>query len=223
MRDPEAARREAARREAARPEAVDSDEIRPDDIHPLLRPYEGRPAAVAGQGRDPVNAPMIRHWCEALGDTGPAYAGSDPVAPATMLQVWIMPGLLGQPARSPAYDELLGLLQQAGYTAVLATDCEQEYLRALRPGDVITFDAVIETVSPRKITKRGAGYFLTTRTEIRANGELAGIHRFRIFRYAPATAAAPATSTAPAQGAPAQAAPAQAAPAQAAPAQAAPA
>lgn len=156
------------------------------DLSARLKAYEGMPATVAGTGKDPVNLPMIRHWCEALGDTNPAYTGPDAIAPPTMLQAWTMGGLAGHTARTTAYDELLGLLDMAGCTAVVATDCEQEYLRPLRPGDELTFDTVIESVSDRKTTKLGAGYFVTTRTDIRAAGELAGTHRFRILKYAPA-------------------------------------
>jgi uncharacterized OB-fold protein len=155
------------------------------ELYERLRAYEGRVAARGGEGRDPVNEPMIRHWCEAMGDTHPAYPG---IAPPTMLQAWTMGGLGGHPggsARSEAYVELLALLDGAGCTSVVATDCEQEYLRPLRPGDRITFDAVIESVSPRKTTKLGTGHFVTTRMDIRAGGELVGTHRFRILKYAP--------------------------------------
>ncbi|MBU3868297.1 OB-fold domain-containing protein [Streptomyces sp. 4503] len=158
-----------------------------DELCGRLTAYEGRTAASGGAGRDPVNEPMIRHWCEAMGDTNPAYPD---IAPPTMLQAWTMGGLAGHPggsARSAAYDELLALLDDAGCTSVVATDCEQEYVRSLRPGDEITFDAVIESVSPRKTTKLGTGYFVTTRMNVRTgDGELAGTHRFRILKYAPA-------------------------------------
>ncbi|MER7403141.1 bifunctional MaoC family dehydratase N-terminal/OB-fold nucleic acid binding domain-containing protein [Streptomyces sp. NPDC000070] len=157
-----------------------------DEFEARLKAYEGRPAAATGVGRDPVNAPMIRHWCEAMGDTNPAYTGPDAIAPPTMLQAWTMAGLSRRPERTAAYDELLGLLDESGHDAVVATDCEQEYLRPLRPGDEITFDSVIESVSGRKTTKLGPGYFVTTRTDIRAGGELAGTHRFRILKYASA-------------------------------------
>lgn len=157
-----------------------------DLSHETLKVFEGRAAATSGMGKDPVNEPMIRHWCEAMGDTNPAYAGADPIAPPTMLQAWTMGGLSGHDGRSAAYDELFALLDGAGYTSVVATDCEQEYLRTLRPGDEITFDAVIESVSERKTTKLGTGHFVTTRMDVRAGGELAGTHRFRILKYAPA-------------------------------------
>ncbi|MFG2293105.1 bifunctional MaoC family dehydratase N-terminal/OB-fold nucleic acid binding domain-containing protein [Streptomyces sp. NPDC048603] len=165
-----------------------------DDLYERLRAFEGRAAATGGTGKDPVNEPMIRHWCEAMGDTSPAYTGPDAIAPPTMLQAWTMGGLSGHTdgtGRSTAYDELFSLLDGAGYTSVVATDCEQEYLRPLRPGDTVTYDAVIESVSPRKTTKLGTGHFVTTRMDIRTDGgrEPAGTHRFRILKYAPAARA----------------------------------
>ena len=54
----------------------------PDELYARLKEYEGRAAAVACGGKDPVNVPMIRHWCEAMGDTNPAYEGPDAVAQA---------------------------------------------------------------------------------------------------------------------------------------------
>ncbi|WP_258052835.1 bifunctional MaoC family dehydratase N-terminal/OB-fold nucleic acid binding domain-containing protein [Streptomyces sp. Ru73] len=181
------------------------------DLDARLREFVGRPAATAKAGKDPVNLPMIRHWCEAVGDANPAYTGEAAIAPPTMLQTWTMGGLSGHTDGSAAHDELFALLDGAGYTAVVATDCEQEYLRPLRPGDEIVFDSVIEAVSARKTTKLGTGYFLTTRMDVRVDGELAGTHRFRILKYAPGprnsvpapTAAAPAASaaTAPASAA----------------------
>ncbi|MGW0828220.1 bifunctional MaoC family dehydratase N-terminal/OB-fold nucleic acid binding domain-containing protein [Streptomyces sp. NPDC002845] len=157
-----------------------------EDLSVRLKAYEGRAAVLGGAGKDPVNPAMIRHWCEAMGDTNPAYTGPDAIAPPTMLQVWTMGGLSGHTGRSAAYEELLGLLDGAGYTSVVATDCEQEYLRALRPGDEITFDSVIESVSGPKTTTLGVGYFVTTRMDVRVDGRLAGTHRFRILKFAPA-------------------------------------
>ncbi|MET9536381.1 bifunctional MaoC family dehydratase N-terminal/OB-fold nucleic acid binding domain-containing protein [Streptomyces sp. NPDC006553] len=158
-----------------------------DGLYERLAGFAGRAAATAGTGKDPVNLPMIRHWCEAMGDDHPAYRGPDAVAPPTMLQAWTMGGLSGHTDRSSAHDELFALLDGAGYTSVVATDCEQEYLRPLRPGDEIAFDTVIESVSALKTTKLGSGHFVTTRTDVRAGGQLAGTHRFRILKYAPAT------------------------------------
>jgi uncharacterized OB-fold protein len=158
------------------------------DFLARLKKYEGLAAATSAVGKDLVNEPMIRHWCEAMGDTSPAYEGPDAIAPPTMLQAWTMGGLSGHGTgvgRTTAYDELFALLDGAGCTSVVATDCEQEYVRDLRPGDRVTFDAVIESVSERKTTKLGAGHFVTTRMDVYGDGELAGTHRFRILKYAP--------------------------------------
>ncbi|SDO13427.1 Uncharacterized OB-fold protein, contains Zn-ribbon domain [Streptomyces sp. cf386] len=168
-----------------------------DEFETRLKVYEGQRAAVARMGKDPVNAPMIRHWCEAMGDTNPAYSGPDAIAPPTMLQAWTMSGLSGHTRGTHAYDELLGLLDEAGYSAVVATDCEQEYLRPLRPGDEITYDSVIESVSERKTTKLGTGYFVTTRMDVRVGTDLAGTHRFRILKYAPRRQPGPGRSDKP--------------------------
>ncbi|MFF8500633.1 bifunctional MaoC family dehydratase N-terminal/OB-fold nucleic acid binding domain-containing protein [Streptomyces anulatus] len=189
VREPEDDARDSKDREpGVRDPDVQDHEAR-DRLYEQLAAYEGRAAATGGRGKDPVNEPMIRHWCEAMGDTSAAYRGPDPVAPPTMLQAWTMGGLSGHTdgtGRSAAYDEMFALLDGGGYTSVVATDCEQEYLRPLRPGDRITFDTVIESVSPRKTTKLGTGYFITTRTDVRADGEPAGTHRFRILKYRPA-------------------------------------
>ncbi|WP_307665898.1 bifunctional MaoC family dehydratase N-terminal/OB-fold nucleic acid binding domain-containing protein [Streptomyces sp. V1I1] len=174
---------------------VVSEEAVSGDFYGRLKAYEGRAAATAGVGKDLVNEPMIRHWCEAMGDASPAYTGPDAVAPPTMLQAWTMGGLSGHTDRSAAQDELFALLDGAGYTSVVATDCEQEYLRPLRPGDRITFDAVIESVSELKTTKLGTGHFVTTRMDVRADGEQAGTHRFRILKYAPAAKGKPRGKT----------------------------
>ncbi|MEU9454682.1 bifunctional MaoC family dehydratase N-terminal/OB-fold nucleic acid binding domain-containing protein [Streptomyces sp. NPDC048277] len=156
-----------------------------DELGARLKVYEGQPAAVSGMGKDPVNLPMIRHWCEAMGDTNPAYEGPEAIAPPTMLQAWTMGGLSGHVGRTGAYDELLTLLDEAGCTSIVATDCEQEYLKPLRPGDRVAFDTVIESVSERKTTKLGTGYFVTTRTDVRVGDDLVGTHRFRVLKYAP--------------------------------------
>jgi uncharacterized protein len=170
---------------------VVSEEVVSEEFYGRLKAYEGRAGATASVGKDLVNEPMIRHWCEAMGDANPAYTGPDAIAPPTMLQAWTMGGLSGHTDRWAAQDELFALLDGAGYTSVVATDCEQEYLRPLRPGDRITFDAVIESVSELKTTKLGTGHFVTTRMDVRADGEPAGTHRFRILKYSPAAKGKP--------------------------------
>jgi len=175
--------------------------------NPVFQDYAGQPAGSGGRAPDQVNAPMVRHWCEAMGDTNPGYTGPDATAPPAMLQVWTMAGLgTGGEARSgrgrnqdgtpSSYDRLLDQLDEIGCTSVVATDCEQRYLRPLRFGERVLFDAVIEAVSTEKSTALGTGHFVTTRMDLRAYDEAGGqrpeqatplaTHRFRILKYRPA-------------------------------------
>src|SRR4051794_32299277 len=161
-----------------------------------LRGLVGKPAGPPFSAWDAVNQPMIRHWCDAVGDTTPIY--TDPaaaaasvhgqiVAPPTMLQAWTMKGLVPPPpAGGGAQDELFGLLDEAGFTSVVATNCEQEYARYLHLGDHLAGESVIEDVSPEKKTGLGVGHFVPTRTDFRdQHGELVGSMRFRILKFRP--------------------------------------
>ena len=140
-----------------------------------------------------VNEAMIRHWCEALGDTNPRYAdGAE--APPTMLLAWTMPGYGKTPApRLGTQGELMALLDEAGFTSVVATDTEEEYVRYLRPGDHITATTIIEAVSPEKATGLGVGHFVTTATTFTTDeGEVVGTAKFRILKFKPAESKPPA-------------------------------
>ena len=160
---------------------------------------EDRPSV----GRDPVNQPMIRHWCDAVGDRNPVY--TDPefakhsvhggiVAPPTMLQAWIMLGLVPEEQRlggGPLRD-VMNLLDAAGYTSVVATNCQQEYRRYLKPGDLITITSRVDVVSDEKQTALGAGRFvdqLMLYTDQR--GEEVARQRWRILKFKPRQLAQP--------------------------------
>ncbi|MBF6347926.1 MULTISPECIES: FAS1-like dehydratase domain-containing protein [Nocardia] len=145
--------------------------------------------------RDPVNRPMIHHLCDALGDRNPVYlspesaaaAGhTDVVAPPGALQVWNMlpPGDTDASAPSEverAYD----LLRHGGFPNVVAVNCEQEYIRYLVPGDVLTCEEKVEHISEPKTTKLGPGYFITTLTTYTdQESRPVGSMRFRTLWYA---------------------------------------
>ncbi len=161
-----------------------------------LRAFVGKPAGDPLVAPDAVNEAMIRHWCEALGDVNPVY--TDPqyatwsvhggiVAPPAMLQAWTMRGL--RPPARPAENSqsaLMALLDEAGFTSIVATNCEQEYVRYLRPGDVLTATSVIESVSEEKQTALGAGHFFTTATTYcDATGERVGTMLQRYLKFRP--------------------------------------
>lgn len=137
---------------------------------------------------DRVNETMIRHWREAIDVMG-SELSAPRTTPVTMLPVWLMPGLNGQPA--PGSDlrdhrAIMKVLEREGYRGILGTNCEQDYERHLVPGERITSTYEVEYVSDRKQTKFGAGYFITFLQHFHDEaGALVGTMRLRILRYAP--------------------------------------
>jgi uncharacterized OB-fold protein/acyl dehydratase len=178
----------------------------------------GTPTGPAQLSPHAVNAPMIRHWVEAMGDLNPVYvsdeaaraAGYDSlVAPATMLQAWIMRGLRASQQVDAAPDPAMILLNAEGLTSVVATNCEQHYGRPLVVGDRLLVRSVVESISDPKRTGLGTGRFLTTRMDFTAvpdadvpgqptpadvealaeRGEPVATMRFRILKFLPPTPA----------------------------------
>ncbi|MBS0580896.1 MAG: bifunctional MaoC family dehydratase/OB-fold nucleic acid binding domain-containing protein [Proteobacteria bacterium] len=145
---------------------------------------------------------MIRRWCAAMGERNPAYLDEQaPLAPPAMLEVWTMRGFTpdgsgGAVARLTGIDEM----DAAGFTAVVATNLSQEYVRYLHPGDLVTQQVTFVGVSDQKQTALGPGHFLDYRYEFTdQRGEVVGRMRFRILKYRPTqvAAAAPAAMKPP--------------------------
>jgi uncharacterized OB-fold protein/acyl dehydratase len=194
------------------------------DLDTELQAFVGRSSGPATRGSHPVNEPMIEHWVEAMGDYNPVYVDDAAareagfpgvIAPPTMLQAWIMRGLrasleadaardAGQEATDTAGDQVMALLNQAGFTSVVATNCDQHYERPLVPGDHLEVTSVIDAVSGEKRTGLGVGHFVTNRLEYRdQNGGLVATMLFRILKFKPGTGAGAkeAAPTAPEQAA----------------------
>lgn len=150
---------------------------------------------------DPVNPAMIRHWCAALGDENPAYAQTG-TAPAAMLQVWTMPGW--KPVRSgpDAVADLYDYLDAQGYTSIVATDSEQDYLRLLRHGETVTATKTIASISGEKSTGLGKGFFITSHIDVvDARGGLVGRQLHRVLKFKPPEKPIAAPTAAPAAAA----------------------
>ena len=172
-----------------------------DDTTAAIKQAAERIAA-AGQSPprvapDPVNLPMIRHWTEAMGDTNPIYtdagaAGASVhghlVAPPAMVQVWTMRGLRPAPDAGDSGDPLglmIAVLDDAGFSSIVATNCEQEYYRYLRPGEQLTVRSSLEGVTGPKQTALGEGWFVTTRSTWYAGDEAVAAMRFRVLKFRP--------------------------------------
>ncbi|MGW0939959.1 bifunctional MaoC family dehydratase N-terminal/OB-fold nucleic acid binding domain-containing protein [Streptomyces sp. NPDC002666] len=185
-----------------------------------LRAFTGRELRPPTPAQDPVNQPMIRHWAEAMGDTNPVYTDAGAaratgregvVAPASMVQAWTMRGYAATAAPRPGspdgFDELVALLDEGGYTSVVATDSEFTFQRELAPGDHIAVRETVESVSAEKRTGLGTGRFVTTlKTYTDQDGGTVATQRWRTLRFRPAPA--PAAAPAPAEAAPPAPAPA---------------
>lgn len=163
-----------------------------------LAAFVGRTLQEATPAADPVNVPMIRHWVEAMGDPSPihlddeaarAHGRDGVVAPATMVQAWTMRGYARtvDPSTAPtAFGELVDLLAEGGYTSVVATDSDLEFHRELVPGDHVSVEEVVESISPEKATGLGDGRFVTTLKTYRDDrGDVVATQRWRTLRFRP--------------------------------------
>ena len=180
----------------------DAEEV--DELYLRLQEYIGKPMGPPADAPDPVNLPMIRHWVDALDDRNPVYLDENAagatrhggiVAPPAMLQAWTMPRpkIEGIAERGGAPDEIrfdnpIPVLDEEGYLGTLATNSELEFVRYLRPGDRLHTELQIESISARKTTSLGSGYFVTwVTTYTDQNDEVVGRQLFRIFKFDPST------------------------------------
>ena len=179
-------------------------EAQVDPVRERLEKYVGKPIGPPSVAPDPVNVPMIRHWVDALDDRNPVYLDEAVatttrfgglVAPPAMLQVWGMPRpkIEGIAERGGAPNEMrfenpISALDKAGYVGTLATNSELEFLRYLRPGEQLELANEVESISNRKTTALGQGYFVTWVTTYRTSeGEVVGRQLFRILKFDPST------------------------------------
>ena len=198
-------------------------EVDDEKFQARLKAFEGRTVGAPTEGPDAVNQAMIRHWVEAMGDENPVYVDEQAarangfpgiIAPPTMLQAWIMRGYKataelaearaeGRSAvgASPA-DDLMHVLDEGGFTSVVATNCEQEYRRSVVLGDRLSVSSSIESVSTEKQTGLGIGHFITTLLAFTdAAGEPVATMRFRILKFRPGTGKSTAALSGPATAA----------------------
>jgi acyl dehydratase len=175
-----------------------------DELRARLEKYVGTPMGPPSVAPDPVNVPMIRHWVDALDDRNPVYLDEEAaaktrfgglVAPPAMLQTWSFPRPriqgIAERGGSPVeihFDNPISALNEAGYVGTLATNSELEFVRYLRPGDHLHTASEVESISSRKTTALGQGYFVTwVTTYMTEDDEVVGRQLFRIFKFDPST------------------------------------
>lgn len=164
---------------------------------------------------DAVNAPMIRHWCEAMGVNNPVYTDAqaakesvhgEQVAPPAMLQAWILAGLHkgNYPAGSTQENpyQVLVMLEEQGFAAVVAVNTELEFKRYLRMNERLYYTSTITDISEEKATGLGTGYFVTQMQRYFSVNEAGGADEhvgnmlFRLFKFKPTHAPKPISADA---------------------------
>ena len=142
--------------------------------------------------RDPVNLPVMRRWCDAMGDRNPVHTDPDVaarshfgriVAPLAMLDVWTKPGLAYERDPSDPQGAAFEILDRDGFTSAVAVTSELTQERPLVLGDDLRSTVMLEAVSSEKSTALGEGHFVTTRHDFFACDEPVGRARFTVFKF----------------------------------------
>lgn len=169
-----------------------------------IKALVGAPMSRPGSSANPVNIPMIQRWADAFCDHNPLYEDKDAAAetrhgdifaPPAMMPVWSMarPKLDADSVRNGYTTEIdpsspLLVFDKAGYFGNLMTNSEMEFERQLRIGDSVNAESHVESISERKKTGLGYGYFVTFVTTFSdQHDEIVGRLRSTIFKFDPST------------------------------------
>ena len=80
---------------------------------------------------------------------------------------------------------MVSVLDEAGFTSVVATNCEQTYHRYLRYGEEVAVASTLESVVGPKKTALGEGWFVTTRSTWYVGDEPVAEMLFRVLKFQP--------------------------------------
>jgi hypothetical protein len=118
-----------------------------------------------------VSRTRIWQWCSALSDHNPLYlpAGDEPaVAPPAMMQAWTMRDSHFRYAPGSATEEPFEVLQvfrDLGYGANVAVSYDMRFHRYIGEGEDVHSYSTIVSITERKQTALGEGYFVIERAE----------------------------------------------------------
>ena len=118
---------------------------------------------------NPVSATQIWQWCSAMGDNNPRYSpGNDQVAPPAMMQMWTMRDINDRyaPYSTDAqpyhvFDEMSVM----GYSSNVAVSYDINFHRDLHISERVKHYTTIVSISDKKSTALGEGFFITERVE----------------------------------------------------------
>ncbi|MEH6570281.1 MAG: MaoC/PaaZ C-terminal domain-containing protein [Halioglobus sp.] len=118
---------------------------------------------------NPVSATQIWQWCSAMGDLNPTFSrGQNQLAPPAMMQMWTMrdindcyaPGSTDAPPYQ-VFDDMKAL----GYGANVAVSYDIKFIRYLSLGERPKHYTTVVSISDKKTTALGLGFFVTERVE----------------------------------------------------------
>ena len=156
-------------------------------------------------GHDEVSESDIRHWCEVMQDANPLYTDEKYakkskykglIAPPVMVQTWSLDPRKealerfvdnNPPFKEDPHNQLFGIIDDMGYHGVVATAQSQEYLRPVRPGDMIRCRITVGQVSRYDhYTRMGVGRYVDLiYTFANHRGEEVCVATFRVLKYRP--------------------------------------
>jgi acyl dehydratase len=118
---------------------------------------------------NPVSATQIWQWCSAMGDRNPCYRpGERQLAPPAMMQMWTMRDIDDRcaPGSTDARQyKVFGDMEAMGYPFNVAVSYDIRFHRYLHIGERVQHYSTVATISDRKTTALGVGYFVTERVE----------------------------------------------------------
>ena len=166
----------------------------PSDLPETVRAWIGQPRHEAEAEFD-VERGYVFSYCAATENGNPLFwdekvateIAGGPVAPPTMLQVWVrphhwMPGRTEEPPQ--ALQSHFDLKEALGYPEGVTTDEELIYGAVVRPGDRLRSRQVIRSISEVKTTRIGTGRFWVIDVEcFNQRGEWVGTDSMTLFGY----------------------------------------
>jgi len=140
---------------------------------------------------NPVSSTQIWQWCSAMGDHNPGYLpGDQQLAPPAMMQMWTMRNIDDQYAPGSTTVAPYGVFDEMrlmGYPANVAVSYDINFSRYLRPGERPRHYTTVVSISDKKTTGLGIGFFVTERVEyFTLDEKLFAEASITYFQYQPA-------------------------------------
>ncbi len=148
----------------------------------------------AGPGEAQVESGFVQHWLEATENANPLYwnpavaeaVTGGPVAPPSMLSVWMRP-LTWHPDRAAPRRPLelhFQLKEAFGLPEGIVKGVDMAFGEPVRPGDRIGTSERVEMIGDERSTRLGKGReWVVAVTYRNQQGDVVGVETYRMFAY----------------------------------------